>query len=69
MFNDEPHGYARGLGRTADDVLEFVRSDTHRAMAREQHDHPFEYSPFAGIWTAPRSAVAPSSASSVDAPT
>ncbi len=51
-FNDGPHGYALGLWRSVDDVLEFVGGDAHRAVAREQHDHPFEYSQFAGIWTA-----------------
>jgi hypothetical protein len=51
-FNDGPHGYALGFWRTVDDVLGFVRSDAHRAMIREQHERPFEYSQFAGIWTA-----------------
>ena len=51
-FNDGPHGYALGLWRHLDDVLEFVRSDAHRAMVREQQDRPFEYSQFAGIWIA-----------------
>jgi hypothetical protein len=51
-FNDGPEGYALGLWRTVDDVLEFVRGDAHRAMAREQHDRPFEYSQFAGVWGA-----------------
>jgi hypothetical protein len=51
-FNDGPHGYALGFWRTVDDVLEFVRGDAHRAMAREQREDPFEYSQFAGIWAA-----------------
>ena len=50
-FNDGPHAYALGLWRNVDDVLEFVRSEAHRAAAREQRDHPYEYSQFAGVWT------------------
>lgn len=53
-FNDGPHGYALGLWRSVDDVIEFVQGDAHRRMAREQHEHPFEYSQFAGVWTAHR---------------
>ena len=53
-FNDGAHGYGLGLWRTVDDVVDFVRSEAHQAMAREQHDRPFEYSQFAGIWTAHR---------------
>src|SRR5262249_60056663 len=51
-FNDGAHGYALGLWRSVDDVLEFVAGDAHGAMAREQREQPFEYSQFAGIWTA-----------------
>lgn len=51
-FNDGPHGYALGFWREVDDVLGFVRSTAHQAMVREQRDRPFEYSQFAGIWTA-----------------
>jgi hypothetical protein len=51
-FNDGPHGYALGMWRSVDDVVEFVRGGAHRSMVREQRDHPFEYSQFAGIWTA-----------------
>ena len=51
-FSDGPHGYALGLWRKVDDVLDFVAGDVHRAMAREQREDPFEYSQFAGIWTA-----------------
>lgn len=51
-FGDGPHAYALGLWRTVDDVGEFVRSDAHRAMAREQRERPFEYSQFAGVWAA-----------------
>ena len=53
-FNDGPHGYALGMWRSPADVIEFVQSDAHRRMAREQHERPFEYSQFAGIWTAHR---------------
>lgn len=53
-FNDGPHGYALGLWRTVEDVLEFVQSGAHQKMAREQNRHPFEYSQFAGIWGAHR---------------
>ena len=51
-FNDGANGYALGLWLTVDDVLEFVAGAAHRAMAREQREQPFEYSQFAGIWTA-----------------
>ena len=51
-FNDGPHGYALGLWRDVADVQEFVRSDAHRTMAREQRVRPFEYSQFAGVWAA-----------------
>jgi hypothetical protein len=51
-FNDGPHGYALGLWRAVDDVLEFIGGDAHRAVAREQREQPFEYSQFAGIWAA-----------------
>ncbi|HET6917117.1 MAG TPA: hypothetical protein VFH56_13575 [Acidimicrobiales bacterium] len=53
-FNDGPHGYALGLWRNLDAVSEFVRSAAHRAMVREQQEHPFEYSQFAGVWVAHR---------------
>ena len=51
-FGDGPHGYALGLWRRAEDVLEFVQGQAHRAMAREQRERPFEYSQFAGMWIA-----------------
>ena len=51
-FNDGPHGYALGLWRTADDVEQFVAGAAHQAMVREQRDRPFEYSQFAGVWSA-----------------
>lgn len=51
-FADGPHGYGLGLWRTADDALAFVRGDAHRAAVTEQHRRPFEYSQFAGVWTA-----------------
>ncbi len=51
-FNDGPHGYALGLWRSVQDVLEFAGGDAHRAMVREQRERPFEYSQFAGVWVA-----------------
>lgn len=51
-FGDGPNGYALGLWRDVDDVVAFVNSPAHRAMASEQRDRPFEYSQFAGIWVA-----------------
>jgi hypothetical protein len=51
-FADGPHGYGLGLWRTADEALAFVRGQHHRAAVAEQHRDPFEYSQFAGIWTA-----------------
>jgi hypothetical protein len=51
-FADGSHGYGLGLWRTADDAIAFVRGNHHRAAIAEQHRTPFEYSQFAGIWTA-----------------
>jgi hypothetical protein len=51
-FADGPHGYGLGMWRSADDALRFVRGDHHRAAVAAQHSEPFEYSQFAGIWTA-----------------
>jgi hypothetical protein len=51
-FADGAHGYGLGLWRTADEALAFVRGDYHRAAVAEQHRSPYEYSQFAGIWTA-----------------
>ena len=51
-FADGPHGYGLGLWRTADQAQAFVRSEHHRAAVAEQHQNPFEYSQFAGIWSA-----------------
>jgi hypothetical protein len=51
-FADGPHGYGLGLWRTADLALAFVRGEYHRAAIAEQHRSPFEYSQFAGVWTA-----------------
>jgi hypothetical protein len=51
-FNDGPHGYALGLWRTADDVAAFITGPAHQRMVHEQRERPFEYSQFAGIWTA-----------------
>ncbi|MDT4941989.1 MAG: hypothetical protein QOJ34_2078 [Pseudonocardiales bacterium] len=51
-FADGPHGYGLGLWRTAEDATAFVRGERHRAVVAEQHRDPFEYSQFAGIWTA-----------------
>lgn len=51
-FNDGPNGYALGLWRTTEDVASFARGAAHQAMVREQHERPFEYSQFAGVWAA-----------------
>jgi hypothetical protein len=51
-FVDGPHGYGLGLWRTAEDAAAFVRGPMHRAAVAEQHRRPFEFSQFAGIWTA-----------------
>lgn len=51
-FADGPHGYGLGLWRTADQARDFVRGQHHRAAIAAQHQDPFEYSQFAGIWTA-----------------
>ena len=51
-FSDGPNGYALGLWRSPEEASAFVRSDAHQAMVREQQQRPFEYSQFAGMWTA-----------------
>jgi hypothetical protein len=51
-FADGPHGYGLGFWRTADQAQAFVRGAHHRAAVSLQHREPFEYSQFAGIWTA-----------------
>jgi hypothetical protein len=51
-FADGPHGYGLGLWRTAEEAVAFVKGSAHRAAIAEQHRAPFEYSQFAGIWTA-----------------
>jgi hypothetical protein len=51
-FADGPHGYGLGLWDDADAAAAFVRGEAHRSAVAEQHRSPFEYSQFAGIWTA-----------------
>ena len=51
-LTDGPHGYGLGQWRTAEDALAFVRGTAHRAAVAEQHGRPFEYSQFAGVWSA-----------------
>ncbi|HJQ42671.1 MAG TPA: hypothetical protein VJ831_06275 [Jatrophihabitantaceae bacterium] len=51
-FADGPHGYGLGFWRSADEALAFVRGEAHRRAIADQHSAPFEYSQFAGIWTA-----------------
>jgi hypothetical protein len=51
-FADGPHGYGLGLWRTADDASGFARGRLHQQLVQEQREKPFEYSQFAGIWTA-----------------
>ena len=51
-FSDGVDSYTLGLWRSVEDVINFVRSDAHRAAARGQREDGFEYSQFAGIWTA-----------------
>jgi hypothetical protein len=51
-FVDGPHGYGLGLWRSAGEAAAFVRGPAHRAAVADQHRRPFEYSQFAGIWTA-----------------
>jgi hypothetical protein len=51
-FADGPHGYGLGLWRTADDAVAFARGSQHQRLVAEQRSRPFEYSQFAGIWTA-----------------
>jgi hypothetical protein len=51
-FADGPHGYGLGLWSSADDAAAFARGSLHQALVAEQRRAPFEYSQFAGIWTA-----------------
>ena len=51
-FADGPHGYGLGLWRTGDDAAGFARGALHQRLVAEQRRTPFEYSQFAGIWTA-----------------
>lgn len=51
-FSDGVDSYTLGLWRSVEDVMNFVRSDAHRAAARAQREDGFEYSQFAGVWTA-----------------
>lgn len=51
-FNDGPHGYALGLWRTTADVAAFVAGAAHQGFIRQQRQHCFEYSQFAGVWAA-----------------
>lgn len=51
-FNDGVDTYTLGLWRSAEDVMEFVRSDVHRQAAQAQRRDGFEHSQFAGLWTA-----------------
>lgn len=53
-FSDGVDSYTLGLWRSVEDVMNFVRSDAHRAAARAQREDGFEYSQFAGVWTAHR---------------
>jgi hypothetical protein len=51
-FADGPHGYGLGLWRTAAEATAFVRGRAHRGAVSDQHGNPFEYSQFAGIYSA-----------------
>jgi heme-degrading monooxygenase HmoA len=51
-FSDGVDTYTLGLWRTAEDVLDFVRSDAHRQAVQAQQRDGFEHSQFAGLWTA-----------------
>jgi hypothetical protein len=51
-FTDGPHGYGLGMWRTVEEARAFVRGKAHREAIAEQQRSPFEYSQFAGIWTA-----------------
>jgi hypothetical protein len=51
-FADGPRGYGLGLWRSAGDAVAFARGTLHQRLVEEQRRTPFEYSQFAGIWTA-----------------
>jgi len=51
-FVDGPHGYGLGLWSSVETATAFVRGAAHRAAVSEQHHNPFEFSQFAGIWSA-----------------
>jgi hypothetical protein len=51
-FVDGAHGYGLGWWRRAEDAVAFARGPLHRELVREQRAEGYEYSQFAGIWTA-----------------
>jgi heme-degrading monooxygenase HmoA len=51
-FSDGVDTYTLGMWRSPEDVMDFVRSDVHRAAAKAQRRDHFEYSQFAGVWAA-----------------
>jgi hypothetical protein len=51
-FSDGPHGYGLGLWRSTEDAISFARGTLHRELVNEQRHEQFEYSQFAGIWSA-----------------
>jgi heme-degrading monooxygenase HmoA len=51
-FSDGVDLYTLGLWRSVSDVMDFVRSDAHRAAAEGQRRDGYEYSQFAGVWSA-----------------
>jgi heme-degrading monooxygenase HmoA len=51
-FSDGVDTYTLGLWRSHEDVMDFLRSDAHRAAAKAQRTDRFEYSQFAGVWAA-----------------
>ncbi len=54
MFSlfDGLSGYAIAFWRSAEDALAFSQGAAHRETARAFYERPYQYSQFAGVWTA-----------------
>ncbi len=49
---DGPSGYGLSFWRTTEDALAFARRGEHATAVKEQRRKPYQYSQFAGVWTA-----------------
>jgi hypothetical protein len=51
-LGDGPSMYGLGFWKTRDDAIAFAHGPMHSAVVRDLAKTPFQYSQFAGIWTA-----------------